>query len=870
MRTAAVPVSIPLPAPGATAPGVAGHRIAVVDANSSDLIEVPGGHLLLGGRYERRGSDLWIMGPTGEAVLVKDYFSVAAPPNLINAEGAVLTPDLIEALAVLPPARPPATLGASDPVGLVDAAAGEVFIGRADGTRAPIDKDTPLYSGDVIETVNGRIALVLADDTRIALGPGTRLEIEQILYDPDSRTGEIALAVIEGNISFVSGHIGASRLDTMSIYTPSAIVNVRDTAGALRIAPDGETTAVMIGRKNHADGEIAVANGGGMKILDQPGEGTTVANYDIQPAVPYLMSSRQIGLQYGAAIGTLSDAEQFLSTAFLRAVVRAQAENPDAMVAQAPVLSAPSAADAWHAAVEPGDAREQAEWTPQVSRGDPASAGLGWRIEIARGEPIPMGPEDIAAWAPSISRGDPESAGLGWKTETARAEPEPPAAESAVAESKPDPYASPEDWGPGQSAWAASISRGDPEAAGLGWQTEIVRAEPVPSEPDQAAEVAAWVPTVERAADAAPADTGWVAEVARVWAARLDRGEMLADARGWIAAVTSRIESPEHAIAAAVDAAVRDASGRGAGAAELVAGQTAAEAAFRYGVDAGMTPAQALAEAIGAAERAAAETLANSIVTAAGGADIAGGNGRDALLGGAAGDSLAAAPLGNDSVFGFGVAIGFPPLVLAPPLAPTVEERDDEPLSAAAVPDLTLNGTAGADSLSGGAGNDTIAGNAGDDNLSGGAGNDSLTGGTGDDTLAGGAGADVFAFAGGTGATAAARVQSLGTDQVTDFQAGADRFALADADFGLGAAGTLDNGRYFETATALSGAASDLSGGAALAGIVVIGAATGTGGVDIYYTSDASAATDANSYQIAHVDGVNTGDLSAADFQLKT
>jgi hypothetical protein len=43
-----------------------------------------------------------------------------------------------------------------------------------------------------------------------------------------------------------------------------------------------------------------------------------------------------------------------------------------------------------------------------------------------------------------------------------------------------------------------------------------------------------------------------------------------------------------------------------------------------------------------------------------------------------------------------------------------------------------------------------------------------------------------------------------------------------------------------------------------------------TGGVDIYYTSDASNASSANSYQVAHVDGVNAGQVSAADFALRS
>ena len=61
-----------------------------------------------------------------------------------------------------------------------------------------------------------------------------------------------------------------------------------------------------------------------------------------------------------------------------------------------------------------------------------------------------------------------------------------------------------------------------------------------------------------------------------------------------------------------------------------------------------------------------------------------------------------------------------------------------------ALQNLTLNGTANADSLVGDAGNDQLNGLAGNDTLTGKAGNDTLTGGAGTDTMIGGLGNDVY------------------------------------------------------------------------------------------------------------------------------
>ncbi|MFS0513986.1 calcium-binding protein, partial [Nostoc sp. UIC 10607] len=79
-----------------------------------------------------------------------------------------------------------------------------------------------------------------------------------------------------------------------------------------------------------------------------------------------------------------------------------------------------------------------------------------------------------------------------------------------------------------------------------------------------------------------------------------------------------------------------------------------------------------------------------------------------------------------------------------------------------------LYGDSGNDKLSGDNGNDTLFGGIGDDQLLGGAGNDWLYGGAGKDVLTGGYGADTFVLALGQG-----------TDSITDFAVGTDKFVLS-------------------------------------------------------------------------------------------
>jgi cysteinyl-tRNA synthetase, unknown class len=77
----------------------------------------------------------------------------------------------------------------------------------------------------------------------------------------------------------------------------------------------------------------------------------------------------------------------------------------------------------------------------------------------------------------------------------------------------------------------------------------------------------------------------------------------------------------------------------------------------------------------------------------------------------------------------------------------------------------------GRDSIEGGDGNDMLWGNDDDDTLLGGNGDDRLVGDRGDDRLTGGAGRDIFVYEN-------FAPRTLGRDEITDFEAGVDKFEL--------------------------------------------------------------------------------------------
>jgi Ca2+-binding RTX toxin-like protein len=167
-------------------------------------------------------------------------------------------------------------------------------------------------------------------------------------------------------------------------------------------------------------------------------------------------------------------------------------------------------------------------------------------------------------------------------------------------------------------------------------------------------------------------------------------------------------------------------------------------------------------------------------------------------------------------------------------------------------------GDSGNDTFATLAGNDTLWGLGGDDTLSGGSGDDQLNGGAGNDLLIGGDGADQFRFTNGVGSTVGEKAAFLGTDLITDFTSGEDTLVFDGQTFNV--SNLLD---YIEYSGALDESVASLGQGGA--GVIMIGASSGGGGVEVWFTEDTAAASTANSYQVATLAGNDLSSVSAND-----
>jgi hypothetical protein len=126
-------------------------------------------------------------------------------------------------------AAPPAPAPAGDVIGTIQSLQGTVSIARA-GATLPASVGTALYRGDQIRTGKpGAVGIVLGDDTTISAGSSSELALNDYLFDPNNGKFALAVRMLKGTFSYITGQIGKLAPDTVKVRTPDATIATRGT-----------------------------------------------------------------------------------------------------------------------------------------------------------------------------------------------------------------------------------------------------------------------------------------------------------------------------------------------------------------------------------------------------------------------------------------------------------------------------------------------------------------------------------------------------------------------------------------------------------------------------------------------------------------
>ena len=592
----------------------------LLQAEGGAPLVIPGGAWLLEAEFSPQGSDLLLSGPDGSQILIRNFFDLDTPPDLMTEGGAVISAELAVKLAgPLAPGQfallengPFQLAQAFEPIGKVEETDGVVEAIRTDGTRESLNEGDAIFQGDTLITSEGSaVGIVFVDETFFSLGEEGRMVIDEMVYDPDTQEGEFSTHLVQGVFTFVSGNIAKTSPDAMVLNTPLAVIGIRGTKVAGRAAQEGEENTILLlpetdVQGNQVVGELTVSNQAGSVTLNTIGAAVQMTSAFVAPPPVVIMSPQEIQQNFGAALTTLSTvvvARAEANAQEAEAEAEAAAAEAAAAEAEAEAAAAEAAAaeaEAEAAAAEAEAAAAEAEALAAEAAVAAAAAELeGSEEAIAAAEEAALAAEQAAAEAAEV---EAEAAAQAEAAEAAAEEAAAAEAEAQVAVTQAEAAAQAAAF----SAQVTQLAQNELQA-----QTEAFQAFGVP--PGGDAGPADDAPPEDGAPDdGAPPDGATGPD---------GGGDDAVSAAAEAAAEQALAEgaTPEEAFEAAAAAAEAQALAEGQDLTEFQAGKAEAEAAYLAAIEAGATPEEALAAAI---EAAGPEDFGDGPL---GGGDIVGG-----------------------------------------------------------------------------------------------------------------------------------------------------------------------------------------------------------------------------------------------------
>lgn len=129
---------------------------------------------------------------------------------------------------------------------------------------APSDK---VYLDEIVETgLRSASELHLADDTRITVGPNSKIVLDRFVYDPEPGKGALVLQATEGVFRFISGNMASSNY---TIEASSVTVGIRGTIFVGAVRPSDGAFALILESSNSM--LFITTKSGDTVVLDRPG-----------------------------------------------------------------------------------------------------------------------------------------------------------------------------------------------------------------------------------------------------------------------------------------------------------------------------------------------------------------------------------------------------------------------------------------------------------------------------------------------------------------------------------------------------------------------------------------------------------------------
>jgi hypothetical protein len=120
------------------------------------------------------------------------------------------------------------------PIGFIKTLSGTATVTHGNATSAAA-LAVPVYENDLVQTGgDGELGITFRDNTRISLGPSSRIELKHFVFKPAAEQYGFLLRLAFGTLEYISGLTEKLAPDAMSIETPGFTVGARGTRFLVR------------------------------------------------------------------------------------------------------------------------------------------------------------------------------------------------------------------------------------------------------------------------------------------------------------------------------------------------------------------------------------------------------------------------------------------------------------------------------------------------------------------------------------------------------------------------------------------------------------------------------------------------------------
>ncbi|MBI5882899.1 MAG: FecR domain-containing protein [Elusimicrobia bacterium] len=169
-----------------------------------------------------------------------------------------------------------------------------------------------VYLRDAVTTDSqGRMQVMLLDETVFTIGPNSSLVLDEFVYDPASGAGKMTARVTKGVFRFVTGKIARETPSNMRVKLPVGVIGIRGTIVMGKIYSPTSALAMLMGpgARNNADerpGQMVVSAGGKDSMASKPGSGIDMT--PAGPSAPYTVPQAKVDEMSGDLSPKASDA----------------------------------------------------------------------------------------------------------------------------------------------------------------------------------------------------------------------------------------------------------------------------------------------------------------------------------------------------------------------------------------------------------------------------------------------------------------------------------------------------------------------------------------------------------------------------------